>query len=91
MEDQYQRMFLLKQIENEISAGFLLVAAARKAYRVARVEEGNGALDQALTKHKQVTHQVSESEVEHIRSISHQLAELREAIDWLQDTHVAKP
>ena len=38
-----QREFLLKQIENEIDAGFTLVAAARRAYASRQPGEGDDA------------------------------------------------
>jgi hypothetical protein len=79
------REFLLKQITNEINAAYDLVAAARKAFRTSRTEEGKSVLTQA----RRAMLQVSDSEVAHLRAITYQLRELNEAINWLLEQHAA--
>ncbi len=82
------REFLLKQIENDINAAFVLVEKARKAYQVSQFAEGDSALANALKAHLKTMKQVSKSELDQVRGITHQMKELREAIDWLVESHV---
>ncbi len=82
------REFLLKQIENEINAAFVLVEKARQAYQVSQFAEGDSALANALKAHVKTVQHVSESELDQVRGITHQLKELREAINWLLESHV---
>jgi hypothetical protein len=82
------REFLLKQIENEINAGFVLVEAARKAYKISQFVEADSALAKALKAHTKTLQHASESDLDHVRSITHQLKELREAINWLLESHL---
>ncbi len=80
------REFVLKQIENEINAGFALVAAARQAYKQRQPVEAAGALAQATDAHEQILKEVSDSELGQLRALIRQVGELREAIDWLRET-----
>lgn len=82
--------FLLKQIDNEIAAAFTFVEAARKAFRHQQPTEGVGALDKALKTHQEILTHVAASPVSQIRAVAHQLAELREAIDWLRESIPAR-
>ncbi len=84
------RESLLKQIENEISAGFAFVAAARNAYRVSKDKEAEMSLKKAAEAHEQVSQEVSESTISQVRAVTHQLTELREAIDWLRENHLTR-
>lgn len=88
MNTNPQREFLLKQIENEINAGFVLVEAARKAYKVSHFAEGDSALANALKAHTKTLQHVAESDLDHVRAVTHQLKELREAINWLLESHL---
>ena len=80
------REFVLKQLENEINSGFAFVAAARRAYKLSDPALADGALDQASEKHEHVRQEVIASPSMQVRSIIHQLTELREAIDRLRET-----
>ncbi len=77
------REYLLKMIENEINTGFVFVAAARKAYANAKFSEANAALAKAEALHSQASDIAHGSQVQQIRAVTHQLSELRAAIDWL--------
>lgn len=81
------REFLLKQIENEIKAGFAFVAEARNAYKRSQPKEGDGALAQAAATHEHLNDEVSASPLAQVRMVTHQLSELRAAIDWLRETN----
>ena len=83
-----RREFVMKQIENEITAGFAFVAAARRAYRLSGdPAEAEGALTKAAETHEQISKEVADSDVARVRIVTRQLMELREAIDWLRETH----
>ncbi len=77
--------FLLKQIENEINAGFALVDKACRAMKLRRPSEAEGVLAQAAQTHQQILNEVSETPASQVRAVTQQLAELREAIDWLYE------
>jgi hypothetical protein len=81
------RQFLLKQLENEIDAAFSLVSAARKAYRQQQIVTGDDATQQAFEKYRQAKAELAGSTVDQVRAYTHQLTELRQAIDWLRETH----
>ena len=78
--------FTLKHIENEINAGFLFVAAARRAFKRGRPGEAADALEEAAKKRQTLLKEVSASPAVQVRAVIHQLSELREAIDWLRTT-----
>jgi phosphoserine phosphatase len=84
------REFLLKQIENEINAGFAFVAAARNAYRLNQSTEAETSLQKAAETHEQASKELAESAVDQVRNVTHQLTELREAIDWLRENHFTR-
>ena len=77
------REYLLKMIENEINSGFVFVAVARKAYADAKFSEANAALAKAEALHSEASDIAQGSQVAQIRAVTHQLSELRAAIDWL--------
>jgi hypothetical protein len=77
------REYLLKMIENEINSGFVFVAVARKAYADAKFPEANAALTKAEELHSQASDIAQGSQAAQIRAVTHQLSELRAAIDWL--------
>ncbi len=79
--------FLLKQIENEINAGFVFVERARKAMKLSRPVEAEGALAKAVETHQHLLNEVTDTPAGQVRAVTHQLAELREAIDWLREMH----
>ena len=70
-------------IENEINTGFVFVAVARKAYADAKFPEANAALVKAEALHDQLSVRAQGSSAAQIRAVTHQLSELRAAIDWL--------
>jgi hypothetical protein len=82
--DPLSRQFLLKQLENEINAGFVLVSAARRAYRQHQITAADDAVKQATETYRRAKAKLSESTSEHVRAITHQLGELCAAIEWLQ-------
>jgi hypothetical protein len=82
--------FLLKQLENEINAGFVFVAAARNAYQHQQSSEGDGALEKAAEAYRRVQTEMSESPAARVRAITHQLSDLREAIDGLRASHFSR-
>jgi hypothetical protein len=84
------RDFVLKQIENEIHAGFTFVAAACRALKLSHPAEAESALSEASETHAKAAHELADSAAAQVRSIVRQLTELREAVDWLRETHVAR-
>lgn len=77
--------FLLKQIQNEINASFALVDAAVNAYRLQKFAEKRTASDGAMpTRQPPPAHGV-DSPLVQIQSVKSQLAELREAVEYLYD------
>ncbi len=76
--------FVLKQIENEISAGFAFVAAARKAYKLSNTTEAESSLRKAAEKHEELLNEVYDTPEAQVRTITLQLSELRGAIEGLR-------
>jgi endonuclease IV len=82
--------FVLKQIENEIHAGFAFVAAARQALKLSHLVQAESALDKAAETHKQAASALPDSTAGQMRALTHQLTELRESIDRLHETDFAR-
>jgi hypothetical protein len=72
--------FVLKQIENEIHAGFAFVDAASRHLKVSRMADAESRLSNAASP--------ADSVVEHIRIVTHSLNALREAVDFMLETHL---
>ncbi len=74
------REFMLKQIENEIHAGFAFVDAVRRVLKVSYKVEAESQQAQAV--------EPASSAISQVRIVTHKLGELREAVDLMLEMHL---
>lgn len=86
-DTEIPREFILKQIENEISAGFAFVEAARRSLRQHQENGASHTSANAAYARQHIATEMEDSAVAQVRNVIHQLAELREAVEGIRLNH----